>query len=150
MQRQMRRLEIRGTIRSKGVKTSVPDKARACPQDRGDRQFRAERPNPLQVSDFTYVSTWTGFVYVAFVVDVFARRIVGWRVPASSRTALLLDALEQALRARRPAQGGLIQSIGMLVAMGRVRTAWARKAEKPPTREGGFPYFFRTGRKSGN
>jgi putative transposase len=106
--RLMRRLGIRGVIRGKGVKTTITDKALACPQDRVNRQFRAERPNQLWVSDFTYVSTWTGFVYVAFVVDVFARRIVGWKVSSSSRTDFVLDALEQALHARRPAQGGLI------------------------------------------
>ena len=65
-----------------------------------DRQFVATRPNQLWVSDFTYVATWSGFVYVAFVVDVFARRIVGWRVSASMRTDFVLDALEQAIYAR--------------------------------------------------
>jgi putative transposase len=106
--RLMRRLGIRGVIRGKGVKTTITDKALACPQDRVNRQFRAERPNQLWVSDFTYVSTWAGFVYVAFVVDVFARRIVGWKVSSSSKTDFVLDALEQALHARRPTQGGLI------------------------------------------
>lgn len=110
----MRRIGIRGAIRSKGLKTAVPDKARACPQDWRNRQFRAERPNPLRVSGFTCVSTWTGFVFVAFVIDAFARRIAGWQGwPHRGRTAFLLDALEQALRARRPAHGVLIQSIGM-------------------------------------
>ncbi len=106
--RLMRRLGIRGVIRGKCVKTTMQDKALACPRDRVNRQFRAERPNQLWVSDFTYVSTWAGFVYVAFVIDVFARRIVGWKVSASSNTDFVLDALEQALHARRPAQGGLI------------------------------------------
>lgn len=106
--RLMRGLGIRGVIRGKGVKTTMQDKALPCPQDRVNRQFRAERPNQLWVSDFTYVSTWAGFVYVAFVVDVFARRIVGWKVSASSKTDFVLDALEQALHARRPTQGGLI------------------------------------------
>jgi putative transposase len=106
--RLMRRLGIRGVIRGKGVKTTIADKALACPQDRVNRQFRAERPNQLWVSDFTYVSTWTGFVYVAFVVGVFARRIVGWKVSASSKTDFVLDALEQALHVRRPTRGGLI------------------------------------------
>jgi putative transposase len=106
--RLMRRLGIRGVIRGKGAKTTITDKALACPQDRVNRQFRAERPNQLWVSDFTYVSTLAGFVYVAFVVDVFARRIVGWKVSSSSKTDFVLDALEQALHARRPTQGGLI------------------------------------------
>jgi transposase InsO family protein len=79
-----------------------------CPQDHVNRQFQASRPNTLWVSDFTYVSTWQGFVYVAFIIDVFARRIVGWRVSSSARTDFVLDALEQALYARQPVQGGLI------------------------------------------
>jgi putative transposase len=108
VERLMRRLGIRGVMRGKGVKTTIPDKALACPQDRVNRQFQAARPNLLWVSDFTYVSTWAGFVYVAFVIDVFARRIVGWKVSASARTDFVLDALEQALHARRPTQGGLI------------------------------------------
>ena len=73
----------------------------AAPVDLVDRRFVATRPNQLWVSDFTYVATWGGFVYVAFVIDVFARRIVGWRVSASMRTAFVLDALEQAIYARR-------------------------------------------------
>jgi transposase InsO family protein len=75
---------------------------------RGNRQFKAQRPNQLWVSDFTYVSTWQGFVYVAFVIDVFARRIVGWRVSSSMRTDFVLDALEQALYARQPERNELI------------------------------------------
>jgi len=90
------------------VTTTVSDKAVPCPLDRVNRQFRAERPNALWVSDFTYVSTWQGFVYVAFVIDVFARRIVGWKVSSSARTDFVLDALEQALHTRRPTEGGLI------------------------------------------
>jgi transposase InsO family protein len=78
----------------------------ACPLDRVNRQFRAERPNQLWVSDFTYVSTWQGWLYVAFVIDVFARRIVGWRVSSSMRTDFVLDALEQALYARQPERDG--------------------------------------------
>lgn len=80
----------------------VPDKAAPCPLDRVNRQFKADRPNQLWVSDFTYVSTWQGWQYVAFVIDVFARRIVGWRVSSSMRTDFVLDALEQALFDRRP------------------------------------------------
>jgi putative transposase len=72
------------------------------PLDKVNRQFRAERPNQLWVSDFTYVSTWQGWQYVAFVVDVFARRIVGWRISSSMQTDFVLDALEQALYARQP------------------------------------------------
>jgi putative transposase len=109
VERLMRRHGLRGVIRGKPVKTTVSDKATPCPLDRVNRQFRADRPNALWVSDFTYVSTWQGFVYVAFVIDVFARRIVGWKVSSSARADFVLDALEQALHARRPThQGGLI------------------------------------------
>ena len=103
VERLMRRLGLRGVIRGRTVKTTVSDKATPCPLDKVNRQFRAARPNALWVSDFTYVSTWQGFVYVAFVIDVFARRIVGWKVSNSARTDFVLDALEQALHARRPA-----------------------------------------------
>jgi transposase InsO family protein len=101
VERLMAKLGIQGVIRGKPVRTTVSDKATPCPLDRVNRQFHAERPNALWVSDFTYVSTWQGWVYVAFVIDVFARRIVGWKVSASSRTDFVLDALEQALYARR-------------------------------------------------
>ena len=72
----------------------------------GNRQFKAPKPNTLWVSDFTYVATWSGFVYVAFVIDTFARRIVGWRVSRTAHATFVLDALEQALHERRPLQGG--------------------------------------------
>lgn len=102
VERLMRREGLRGVIRGKVVRTTTGDAATPCPLDRVNRQFRADRPNQLWVSDFTYVSTWQGFVYVAFVIDVFARRIVGWRVSSSMRTDFVLDALEQALYARQP------------------------------------------------
>ena len=98
----MRRLGLRGVVRGKVVRTTFGDANVPCPLDRVNRQFKADRPNQLWVSDFTYVSTWQGFVYVAFVIDVFARRIVGWRVSRSMRTDFVLDALEQALYARQP------------------------------------------------
>jgi len=100
--RLMKRLGLRGVIRGKPVRTTIGAPALACPLDRVQRQFTTDRPNALWVSDFTYVSTWQGFVYVAFVIDVFARRIVGWRASSSARTDFVLDALEQALYARRP------------------------------------------------
>ena len=106
VERLMRRAGLRGVIRGKSVRTTVPDAKAACPLDRVNRQFRAERPNQLWVSDFTYVSTWQGFVYVAFVIDVFARCIVGWRVSSSMKTELVLDALEQALYARAARRQG--------------------------------------------
>ncbi len=101
VERLMRRLGLRGVIRGKPVKTTISDKAQPCPLDRVNRQFHAERPNALWVSDFTYVSTWQGMVYVAFVVDVYARRIVGWKASSSMTTDFVLDALEQALHARQ-------------------------------------------------
>ena len=82
------------------VRTTIPDRAAPCPLDRVDRDFTATRPNQLWVADLTYVATWRGFVYAAFVIDVFARRLVGWRVSASLRTDLALDALEQAIYPR--------------------------------------------------
>jgi transposase InsO family protein len=106
VERLMRAMGLQGVIRGKVVRTTVSDKAAPCPLDKVNRQFRAERPNQLWVSDFTYVSTWTGFVYVAFIIDVFARYIVGWRVSRTAHTSLVLDALEQALHKRRPRQGG--------------------------------------------
>ncbi|NRT58367.1 transposase InsO family protein [Leptothrix sp. C29] len=109
VERLMRRLGLRGVIRGKAVRTTVPDAKAACPLDKVNRVFQAERLNQLWVCDFTYVSTWQGFAYVAFVVDVFARCIVGWRVSHSMRTDFVLDALEQALYARQPAANdGLI------------------------------------------
>ena len=101
VERLMRRLGLRGVVRGKIVRTTVSDRKAPCPLDRVNRQFRAERPNQLWVSDFTYVSTWQGWLYVAFVIDVFARRIVGWRVSRSMHTDFVLDALEQALYARQ-------------------------------------------------
>ena len=102
VERLMKRLGLQGVRRGKVIRTKVPDKAAPCPLDRVNRQFKADRPNQLWVSDFTYVSTWQGWQYVAFVIDVFARHIVGWRVSSSMRTDFVLDALEQALFDRRP------------------------------------------------
>ena len=102
VERLMRRLGLRGVKRGKVVRTTISDTKVVCPLDKVNRQFRAQRPNQLWVSDFTYVSTWQGWLYVAFVVDVFARRIVGWRTSSSMTTDFVLDALEQALYARQP------------------------------------------------
>ncbi len=102
VERLMRRQGLRGVMRGKVMRTTISDSKAACPLDRVNRQFKAERPNQLWVSDFTYVSTWQGWLYVAFVIDVFARRIVGWRVSSSMHTDFVLDALEQALYARQP------------------------------------------------
>ncbi|WP_418134144.1 IS3 family transposase [Acidihalobacter ferrooxydans] len=108
VERLMRRQGLRGVIRGKAVRTTISNPAAPCPLDRVNRQFTAERPNPLWVSDFTYVSTWQGWVYVAFVIDVFARYIVGWRVSRTMTTDFVLDALEQALYARQPERDALI------------------------------------------
>jgi len=99
----MRDIGIEGVRHGKKGKTTWPDKALPCPMDRVNRQFCATMPNQLWVSDFTYVSTWQGFVYVAFVIDTFANKIVGWRASRSQQTQFVLDALEQALYERRPA-----------------------------------------------
>jgi len=105
VQRLMGVLDLRGTVRGKPCRTTVPDEAAARPADLVNRQFTAERPDQLWVADITYVAAWTGFIYVAFVIDVFSRRIVGWRVASSMKTDLVLDALEQALWARHAPTG---------------------------------------------
>jgi transposase InsO family protein len=113
---------IQGIIRGKPHRTTIQDKKAPCPLDKVNRQFRVPAPNMLWVSDFTYVATWKGFVYVAFVIDAYARRIVGWRVSTSPHTGprhglsdqwrshgSILDALEQAVHERRPTKGmGLV------------------------------------------
>ncbi len=104
--RLMKSMGLQGVIRGKPVKTTISDKAAPCPLDKVNRQFQAPAPNRLWVSDFTYVSTWRGFVYVAFVIDAYARRIVGWRVSRTAHAGFVLDALEQALHDRRPIHGG--------------------------------------------
>jgi transposase InsO family protein len=107
--RLMRVMGLQGAVRGKPIKTTHSDKAAPCPRDHVNRQFQVVAPNMLWVSDFTYVATWQGFVYVAFVIDAFARRIVGWRVSRSQHAGFVLDALEQALAARRPFAGqGLV------------------------------------------
>jgi transposase InsO family protein len=108
VERLMRAMGLQGARRGKGVRTTVPDVNAPCPFDRVNRNFRAARPNELWVSDFTYVSTWQGWVYVAFIIDVYARRIVGWRVSRSMQTDFVLDALEQALYERQPDRDSLI------------------------------------------
>jgi transposase InsO family protein len=106
VERLMAEMGLRGVIRGRAFKvTTVSNDSQPRPLDLVSRQFRAERPNQLWVADITYVATWTGFVYVAFIIDVFSRRIVGWRVSTSLSSELALDALEQALWARKPAEG---------------------------------------------
>ena len=104
--RLMRQMGLKGVVRGKSVRTTISDTSAPSLLDRVNRIFKAPRPNMLWLSDFTYVATWSGFVYVAFVIDAFARRIVGWRVSRSARADFVLDALEQALHQRQPFAGG--------------------------------------------
>jgi putative transposase len=106
--RLMRAMGLQGAVRGKPVRTTRSDTAVPCPLDRVNRHFQAPRPNALWLADFTYVATWSGFVYVAFVIDAFARHIVGWRVSRTAHAGFVLDALEQALHARHPIRGGLV------------------------------------------
>jgi len=108
VERLMRGLGLRGAVRGRAFKvTTVAGESPLRPQDLVRREFMATKPNQLWVADFTYVATWLGFVYVAFIIDVFSRAIVGWRASRSMRTDLVLDALEQALHAR-PLTGDLV------------------------------------------
>ena len=97
VERLMRDLGLQGAVRGRPRRTTIPDAAAERPRDLVDRQFHAEAPNRLWVADLTYVRTWSGFVYVAFITDVFSRRIVGWQASTSLRTDLALHALEQAI-----------------------------------------------------
>lgn len=108
VERLMQMLGLQGVTRGK-KRTTIPDPAQPCPDDKVNREFSATAPNQLWISDFTYVSSWVGMVYVAFVIDVFARKIVGWRVSTSMTTGFVLDALNQAICQRCPENGsGLI------------------------------------------
>jgi transposase InsO family protein len=105
VERLMQQMGLQGVVRGRKPRTTVPDELADRPADLVDHNFTAERPNQLWVADLTYVATWAGFVYVAFVIDVFSRMIVGWRVSRSLRSDLALDALEQALHARGDTKG---------------------------------------------
>ena len=105
----MRAMGLAGIRRGKTTITTVSNPKAPCPLDKVNREFRVSRPNALWVVDFTYVHTWAGFVYVAFVIDAYARRIVGWKVSTAPTASFVLDALEQAIHARRPGpEDGLI------------------------------------------
>src|SRR5690606_18399522 len=97
VERLMRREGLAGAVRGRRTRTTIPADTALAPLDRVQRRFAASRPNELWIADFTFVATWAGFVYVAFVIDVFARRIVGWRVSRSMQTDLVLGPLEHAL-----------------------------------------------------
>jgi transposase InsO family protein len=105
VERLMRELRLQGVVRGRKCRTTIADESAARPLDRVNRLFQASRPNELWVADFTFVATWSGFVYVAFVIDVFSRRIIGWRAARSMRSELVLDALEQAIWSRSDAKG---------------------------------------------
>ena len=107
VERLMRAMGLRGVVRGRETRTTIANPAMPCSADKVNRQFRASAPNVLWLSDFTYIATWQGFVHVAFVIDAFARRIVGWRVSRTAHAGFVLDALEQAIHDRRPAKGGL-------------------------------------------
>ena len=114
--RLMRGMGLQGVIRGKPVRTTVGNKAAPCPKDYVNRQFHAPAPSMLRVSDFTYVAAWKGFVYAAFVIDTYARRIVGWRASRAAHAGFVLDALEQALHDPRPVRhGGLFTDTKRMV-----------------------------------
>lgn len=104
VERLMKVMGLQGVVRGEKVVTTNPDASQPCPDDKVNRAFVADMPNQLWVSDFTYVSSWQGMVYVAFVIDVFARKIVGWRVSTSMTTGFVLDALNQAICQRAPSE----------------------------------------------
>jgi len=104
VERLMKAMEIQGVVRGQRPITTTPDASQPCPDDKVNRDFTASMPNQLWVSDFTYVSSWQAIVYVAFVIDVFARCIVGWRVSTSMTTGFVLDALNQAICQRAPSE----------------------------------------------
>ncbi len=129
VERLMRRLGIEGIRRGKRVRTTVPDNAAAHPMDLVKRQFEVDRPNRLWVADFTYCSTWQGWLYVAFVIDAYSKRIVGWRASSSMTTDFVLDALEQAVYDRRPSEAdGLVHHSDSNTAGARCRwTSYPRQ-----------------------
>ncbi|KZN57101.1 transposase IS401 [Pseudoalteromonas luteoviolacea NCIMB 1942] len=113
VERLMRIMGIQGVRRGKACKTTIPGEQQDTPLDLVNRQFIAEQPNQLWVADITYVATWSGFVYVAFVIDVFSRYIVGWRVSTTMHTELILDALEQAIWHRGKTEGLIHHSVSV-------------------------------------
>jgi putative transposase len=131
VQRLMTKLGLQGAIRGKPVRTTISDKAAPCPLDHVNRQFQALKPNALWVSDFTYVATWSGFVYLAFIIDAYARRIVGWRVSRTAHVGFVLDALEQALHERRDLYIVAGSSITVTEAVNTSRSSTPNAWQKP-------------------
>ena len=151
VERLMRAMGLEGVIRGKPVRTTISDKAALCPLDRVNRQFRVPRPNVLWVSDFTYVSTWTGFVYVAFVIDAYARRIVGWRVSRTAQAGFVLDALEQALHERWPMHraGSFTTATGAAnTSRSNTPSAWSKPGSSRPSAASATPMTMLSPRRS--
>ena len=142
VERLMRDMGLRGAVRGRALRTTtVADELAERPMDLGERQFTASRPNELWVSDLTYVATWRGFVYVAFVIDVFARRIVGWRVSNSLRNDLALDALEQAISEREDDAGDRLVHHSDPLNLSNTSalatpSGWPRRTSSPPRAAG--------------
>ena len=137
--RLMKDIGNEGAIRGKRPRTTIPDKALPCPLDRVNRQFHASAPNVLWVSDFTYVATWQGFVYVAFVIDVFARRIVGWCASRTANAGFVLDALEQAIHQRRPAQDQPVHHSDRNICRSNTPNDWQRRRLDRQSAASGIP-----------
>jgi putative transposase len=128
VERLMQSMGLHGVIRGRLVRTTFSDKTAPCPLDHVNRQFHAPAPNRLWVSDFTYVSTWNGFVYVAFVIDVYARYIVGWRVSRTAHAGFVLDALEGL-----SAISFITATAAVSIFRSSTRNAWRRPALNHPS-----------------
>jgi len=130
----MRTMGLQGVVRGKTIRTTISNPAAPCPLDRVNRQFRASHPNALWVSDFTYVATWAGLVYVAFVIDAFARRIAGWRVSCTAHAGFVLDALERPCTSAGPSEAAASSTTAIagcsLSSTGR-RNSSVRRFHKP-------------------
>jgi putative transposase len=140
VERLMRSMGLKGAVRGKPHRTTIADKNAVSPLDRVRRNFNPPRPNALWVADFTYVSTWEGFVYAAFIIDAFARRIVGWRVSKTAHAGFVLDALEQALACRRPDAALVHHSDrGSQYLSINTASAWPKPASSPPSAASAAP-----------
>ena len=143
VERLMKAMGVQGIVRGKKVITTNPDAAQPCPDDKVNRAFVADMPDRLWVSDFTYVSSWQGMVYFAFVIDVCARKIVGGRVSTSMTTSFVLDALNQAICQRAPSQMGKLIHIIAIEAASICRSdtpsGWLRPASTPQSAASAIP-----------
>jgi putative transposase len=152
VERLMGELGLRGAVRGKTRRTTTPDATAARPADLVDRVFAATRPNRLWVADLTYVATWSGFVYMAFIIDAFSRFIVGWQISRSLRTDLALDALEMAIWQRDGDLDGLVHHSDPLNLGSTCRSAipngWPRRGRSPRWAPAGTPTTTRWPRRS--